>query len=196
MTDLEIKSDRIVVDFNGGPYPPHRFLRHIQVGVGAATSPTPDLSEQATGCRITLVFEGGTPEVSAPELKALLEPLVDFGAKTGDVAYADTLPAPVKSAVDAHEVLVGMNRRMVLASLGQPENKMRETVDGEKFEEWIYGHQPQTVKFVRFQGDRVSQVKIAAMGKQMEVHKEEELAGVLPSATTKRVCLGRCDSGS
>ncbi len=190
VTGLEIKSDRIVVDFNGGPYPPHRFLRHIQVGVGAATSPTPDLSEQATGCRITLVFEGGTPEVSAPELKALLEPLVDFGAKTGDVAYADTLPAPVKSAVDAHEVLVGMNRRMVLASLGQPENKMRETVDGEKFEEWIYGHQPQTVKFVRFQGDRVSQVKIAAMGKQMEVHKEEELAGVLPSAPTKTVALG------
>ena len=190
VTALEIKGDRIIVDLNGGPYVPHRFLRHIQIGVGGAVSPTPDLTEQATGCRITLVFEGGTPEVSAPELKALLEPLVDFGAKTGEVAYADTLPAEVKSAIASHEVVVGMSRRMVLASLGQPENKMRETLDGEKYEEWIYGHQPQTVKFVRFQGDRVSQVKIAAAGKAIELHKDEELAGILPAAPEKTVAVG------
>ena len=190
VTALEVKGDRILVDLNGGPYPPHRFLRHIQIGVGAASTPEPDLSEQATGCRITLLFEGGTPEVSGPEMKALLEPLVDFGVKTTERAYADTLPAPLKSAIDSHEVLVGMNHRMVLAALGQPENKMRETVDGAKYEEWIYGHQPQTVKFVRFQGDRVSQVKIAALGKPMELHKDDELVGVLPSAPEKTVANG------
>ncbi len=190
VTALEVKGDRIIVDLNGGPYPPHRFLRHIQIGVGGAVSPNPDLSEQATGCRITVMFEGGTPEVSGPELKALLEPLVDFGVKTTEKAYADTLPAPVKSAIESHEVAVGMNRRMVIAALGQPENKMRETVDGEKYEEWIYGHQPQAVKFVRFIGDRVSQVKVAAAGKAVETHKEDELADYLPGAPEKTVAVG------
>ncbi len=190
VTALEVKNDRIIVDLNGGPYVPHRFLRHIQIGVGGATTPTPDLTEQATGCRITVLFEGGTPEVSAPELKALLEPLVDFGVKTGEKAYADTLPAEVKSAIDSHDVVVGMNRRMVLASLGQPENKLRETEDGKRYEEWIYGHQPQTVKFVRFEGDRVSQVKVAAVGKAIELHKEEELAGILPAVPEKTVAVG------
>ena len=194
VTALEVKGDRIVVDLNGGPYVKHRFLRHIQIGVGAATTPDPDLSQQATGCRIVVVFEGGTPEVSAPELKALLEPLIDFGAKTGEQAYAQTLPAPVKDAIDHHDVAVGMNRRMVLAALGQPENKVRETVDGEKYEEWIYGHQPQTVRFVRFVGDRVTLVKTAALGKAMEVKKDEELGDALPAAPVRTVAMG--DSSS
>ncbi len=190
---LEVKGKTILVDFNGGPYVRHRFLRHIQVGVGGVGTPEPDLTEQATGCRIVLVFEGGVPEVSAPEVKALLEPLIDFGVKTGDMAYADTLPTPVKSAIDSHEVLVGMNRRMVLAALGQPENKVREEAGGEKYEDWIYGHQPQTVRFVRFVGDRVSLIKVAAMGKPMEIHNQDELAGVLPSAPIKTVSVGDAD---
>ena len=195
ITALEFKPDRIVVDFNGGPYVKHRFLRHIQIGAGTgggmATTANPDLSEQATGCRITLVFEGGLPEVSAPEVKALLEPLVDFGVKTGEKAYADTLPEPLKNAIDAHEVLVGMNRRMVLAALGQPENKVRETAEsGEKYEEWIYGHQPQTVKFVRFVGDEVSLVKIAALGRPMEIRRQNEDGQSVPHEAQKTVAVG------
>ena len=195
ITALEFKPDRILVDFNGGPYVKHRFLRHIQVGIGTgagmATTAEPDLGEQATGCRIALLFEGGVPDLSAPEVKALLEPLVDFGVKTGEQAYADTLPAPLKSAIDAHEVLVGMNRRMVLASLGQPENKLRETSeDGVKYEEWIYGRQPQTVKFIRFVGDRVALIKIAALGRPLDVHTHEESAGILPPPEDKTVAVG------
>ncbi len=190
VTALEIKPDRIIIDLNGGPYVRHRFLRHVQIGVGAATTAPPDLSEQATGCRVMLVFEGKLPEVSAPEVKALLQPVVDFGAKTGEIAYAETLPAPIKSAIDSHEVLVGMNHRMVLAALGQPEAKLREGATEGRYEEWIYGHQPQPVKFVRFIGDRVSLVKIAAVGKPVEVHDQDELAGYLPSAPTHTVALG------
>ncbi len=87
--------------------------------------------EVATGSRITLVFEGGVPEISGPEVKALLEPLIDFGVKTSEQAYADTLPPVLKEAIAAHEVLVGMNHRMVLAALGAPENKMREQQSGD-----------------------------------------------------------------
>ena len=190
VTALEIKQDRIIVDLNGGPYVRHRFLRHVQVGVGGAMSAPPDLSEQATGCRILLIFEGQLPEVSAPEVKALLQPVVDFGAKTGEIAYSETLPAPIKSAIDSHEVLVGMNHRMVLAALGQPEAKLREGATEGRYEEWIYGHQPQPVKFVRFVGDRVSLVKIAAVGKPIEIHDQDELAGYLPPAPTRTIALG------
>lgn len=180
VTAIAVKGDHLLIDLNGGPYPKHRFLSHIQIGVGGVgTNPTADQSDPATGCRILLVFEGGVPELSAPEVKALLEPLIDFGVKSGEQAYAETLPNPVKSAIASHEVLVGMNHRMVLAALGQPESKIRETATEGRYEEWIYGHQPQTVKFVRFSGDRVSLIKIAALGKPMEVHDQDEMAGYL-----------------
>ena len=187
ITALEVKGDRLIIDFNGGPYLKHRFLRHVSIN-GAA--PASSDGQMATGSRVTLVFEGGTPLVSAPEVKALLEPVIDFGAKKAEQAYADTLPAPVKSAIASHEVLVGMNHRMVLAALGAPESKVREEVEGKRYEEWIYGHVPQTVKFVRFSGDRVSLVKIAAMGKAIDVHSADELAGYLPPAPEKVIAEG------
>ena len=196
VTALEIKPDRIIVDLNGGPYVRHRFLRHVQIGVGGAVSAPADLSEQATGCRVMLVFEGKLPEVSAPEVKALLQPVVDFGAKTGEIAYSETLPAPIKSAIDSHEVLVGMNHRMVLAALGQPEAKLREGATDGRYEEWIYGRQPQPVKFIRFVGDRVSLIKIAAVGKPIEIHDQDELAGYLPPAPTRTVALGDAQPAS
>jgi hypothetical protein len=192
ITSMEIKGDRIVVDFNGGPYAKHRFLRHVSVNDAPVTSG--DLAETATGSRITLVFEGGVPEVSAPEVKALLEPLIDFGVKTSEQAYADTLPPVLKEAIAAHDVLVGMNHRMVLAALGQPESKMREQQSsdpsGGRYEEWIYGHVPQTIRFVRFVGDRVTVVEIAALGKPIEIHDKDEMGGFTPGAPTRDVALG------
>ena len=190
VTALEVKPDRILIDLNGGPYVKHRFLRHLSLGVGGVETMPQDDGALPTGCRVTLVFEGRVPEVSAPEVKALLEPLVDFGVKTGAEAYADTLPEPVKEAIQSHDVLVGMNHRMVLAALGQPETKMREGAADGRYEEWIYGHQPQTVRFVRFVGDRVSLVKIAVLGKPVEVHDHDELAGYLPPAPTRTVAMG------
>ncbi|HXC94595.1 MAG TPA: hypothetical protein VNU92_02795 [Edaphobacter sp.] len=193
ITALDIKGDRIVLDFNGGPYAKHRFLRHIQLN----DAPMPvagDPAEVATGSRIILVFEGGIPEVSGPEVKALLAPLVDFGVKTSVEAYADTLPDPLKEAIAAHEVLVGMNHRMVLAALGPPENKMREQQSGDpngsRYEEWIYGHVPQTIRFVRFVGDRVTMVEIAALGKPIEIHDTDEMGGFNPGPPTREIALG------
>jgi len=193
ITALEFKGDRIIVDFNGGPYAKHRFLRHIQINDAPVT---PDTGEVATGSRITLVFEGGIPEISSPEVKALLEPLIDFGVKTSEQAYADTLPPALKDAIAAHEVLVGMNHRMVLAALGAPENKMREQQSGDpngaRYEEWIYGHVPQTIRFVRFVGDRVTMVEIAALGKPIEIHNTNEMGDFDPTPT-REVAMGDKD---
>ena len=190
VTALAIKSDRIVVDFNGGPFAKHRFLSHVSLNDNPVAQP----QQQATGSRVTLVFKSGVPEISAAEVKALLTPVIDFGAKTSSDAFADTLPAPVKEAVVTHEILVGMDRRMVLASVGSPENKVREHApdepEGTHYEEWIYGHVPQTVKFVRFSGDRVVQVKIAALGKPIEVHNQNELGEYAPASATREIALG------
>ncbi|HEX2918824.1 MAG TPA: hypothetical protein VHN81_09900 [Edaphobacter sp.] len=190
VTSLAIKGDQLVIDLNGGPYAKHRFLSHIQFNDNPVA---PTTGERPMGSRINLVFPGGIPDISAPEVKALLAPVVDFGVKSGEQAYADTLPPRLRDAVAAHEVLVGMNHRMVLASLGSPERKVREgsgDANGAIYEEWIYGHVPQTVKFIRFKGDRVAVVEIAEMGKPLQIHDKNELEEAEVPANTRVIAMG------
>lgn len=188
ITALVVRSDRIILDLNGGPYEKHRFLSHIEFNGNSVVRPT----ERPNGARITLLFEREVPDVSGPEVKSLLEPVIDFGVKTSEQAYADTLPQPLRDAIAAHDVLVGMDRRMVLASLGAPESKMRERdqSNGVRYEEWIYGHVPETVRFVRFQGDRVAKVEIAELGKPIQVHDKDEMAGLGTVQNTREVVMG------
>lgn len=190
ITTVTVKADRIVMDINGGPYLKHRFLRHIEINDMPLA---PNDGAQVTGFRLTLVFEGGIPDISAPEVKALLDPLIDFGVKTGSEAYADTLPPFLKNAIAQHDVLVGMDRKMVIAAAGAPESKVRELLPGsadQHYEEWIYGQAPQTVRFVRFVGDRVIQVRIAALGQPIAIHDKNEMQGYLDPEDTHEVALG------
>ena len=190
VSKLEFRPDRIAIDFNGGPYAKHRFLSHVSLNGMQLAQQGPI----ATGFRITLVFEGGVPEVSAAEMKALLDPMVDFKAKSSAEAYADALPPKVREAVEAHEVLVGMNRRMVLAALGEPKTKHREHAsgdDGAIYEEWIYGDPPRPTQFVRFKHDRVIRLEIAALGKPIEIHDKDELGGeAAPTLTARTIVNG------
>jgi hypothetical protein len=194
---VTVKADRIVFDLNGGPYLKHRFLRHIELNDMPIVSPD---DEYVTGCRVTLLFEGGIPEVSAPEVKALLDPIIDFGVKTSAEAYADSLPQFLMDAINQHDVLVGMNSKMVLAAMGPPQSKVRELVPGSTdrhYEEWIYGQAPQTVRFVRFEHDRVTELRIAALGKPIVTHDRNELRGYLDGDnpdTTREIALGDEDA--
>ena len=196
ITAVQIKGERVVLDLNGGPYAKHRFLSHVQLNGGNVAAP----SEQATGARVTLVFPHGIPEVTAPDVKALLEPIIDFGVKSSEEAYADTLPPRLRDAIAAHEVLVGMNRRMVLAALGQPGSKLRER-EGEQgqnalYEEWIYGLVPEKVSFVRFRGDRVSQLKIAEVGRPVLIRTQDEVGGYSAPPPTREILLGDRKQGN
>jgi hypothetical protein len=193
ITALEFKPDRIIIDFNGGPYAKHRFLSHIQINDMQLAQQGP----VATGCRITLLFEGGLPEISAAEVKALLDPIVDFRARTSAEAYTNTLAPKVRDAVQAHEILVGMDARMVLAAVGEPRTKDREhTVQGDAdspmYEEWIYGEPPQPTQFVRFRNGRVVRLEIAALGKPIEVHDKPEIgpAEEDPTLRTRTIANG------
>src|ERR1035437_8630977 len=127
ITTVTVKGDRLIFDINGGPPLKQRFLRHIDLN---DTPMVEDDGEQVTGFRVSLVFEGGIPEISAPEVKALLDPIIDFGVKSSSEAYADSLPPFLKDAIAQHDVLVGMNRKMVLAAMGGPQSKGRGLVSG------------------------------------------------------------------
>ena len=190
ITSLVIKGDRLVIDVNGGPYAKHRFLSHVQLNNSNVAAPT----EEATGARVTLVFPHGIPDITAPEVKALLTPVLDFGVKSSEQAYADTLPPALRQAIAAHEVLVGMSHRMVLAALGQPDSKVHERAtsdaNGSHYEEWIYGHVPQTVRFVRFAGDHVTLLEIAELGKPLQIHDKNEMGGYAPPQPTREIRMG------
>jgi hypothetical protein len=184
---IHFSPDRIALDFNGGPYAKHRFISHVQIdNVQLAREGPP-----ATGCRITLVFEGGVPDVTAAQIKALLDPVVDFTAHNAAEAYVNTLSPRVRDAVQAHKILVGMDRRMVLASVGEPHDKHREHVASENetspiYEEWIYGTPPEDTRFVRFRDDRVVRLEIAALGQPLEIHELKET-----DDTSRRTLLSR-----
>jgi hypothetical protein len=176
ISGLKFEGDRLVIDFNGGPYAKHRFLSHISFD----DMPLAQEGPIATGFRITLVFEGGLPEISAAEIKALLDPVVDFKAKSAAEAFANTLAPKVRDAVNAHEILVGMNRRTVIAAVGEPKTKHREHTAGEDadspvLEEWIYGEPPSATQFVRFRNGKVVRLEIAEIGKPVQIRERNEV---------------------
>ena len=182
LSNIKIDKERIVFDINGGPEHKHEFMRHIQIGVGGPNMSAPvvqDNEGDPTGARITLSFSKFVPDVTPAQIKALLAPLVSFDMKTPVQAYTDTLPPSLKAAILNHHVLVGMSTDMVLFALGPPESKSRE-MDGQMpFEEWIYGHPPQDVNFVRVNGNRVIRVEIAKLGKPLEIFTKDEVEGLM-----------------
>lgn len=180
ITNVKIERDKILLDFNGGPYHRHRWLRHISIGMGpmAPYDDTPMVQDQpneATGARVTLVFKHGVPDLTGMQVEALLKPIVDFSLRTPLQAYTDTLPPFVRKAILAHHVLVGMNQEMVLSAMGEPWKKMHEEVGNQYVGIWIYGKPPDPTQFVRFSGDRVIRLEIAAVGKPIVAHDQNEM---------------------
>ena len=177
ISQILVKKDRIHFEINGGPVKKQKWYQHIQVGgSGGMTSLGPsDSAANPRGSYVDLVFDGYVPELGPQELKDLLRPVFDFNAKSAVEAYLDTLPPKLRDAIKAHQVLVGMNREMVMASKGRPPKKIREK-DGEvEYEEWIYGDPPQDVDFVRLVGDEVVRLESMKVDGQKIIHTEKEV---------------------
>jgi hypothetical protein len=130
-------------------------------------------------------FEKYVPEMTARQLREVLSPVLDFKAKNKEEAYLDTVPPKVKEAIQAHQVLVGMNTEMVLHARGKAPKKVRER-DGEtEYEEWIYGDPPHDVDFVRIVGDEVVRVETMKVGGQKIVRTDKEVVLEKPDKDTE-----------
>jgi len=201
LSDVKIEHSKIIFELNGGPDPRHRFLRHVQIGMGPdVTNPVVQDGDgqEPVGARLSLAFQDHVPELTGAEVKALLAPLISFDVKTPIQAFTDTLPPALKDAILNHRVLVGMSTDMLLFAMGQPDGKSREMEGQMPFEEWIYGKPPKDVQFVRINGNRVIRVEIAKMGEAPVIFNTDVVDGMMrtdgtpleASVTTKTVQMG------
>ncbi len=199
ITNVKIEQNKISFDLNGGPDVKHRFLSHIQIGMGdpnygdptqgQSTQPVVPAGETPTGARITLAFHGDVPELTGDQVESLLAPLISFKVQTPIEAYTATLPAPLKTAIVNHEVWVGMNDQMVLFAKGRPENKYRESDNNMPVTIWMYGKAPQTVDFVHFNGNRVIKVEIARTGQPLEVFTKDQVTPLMMAGGTSLAAM-------
>ncbi|OGB38978.1 MAG: hypothetical protein A2W72_04175 [Burkholderiales bacterium RIFCSPLOWO2_12_67_14] len=74
------------------------------------------------------------------------------------------VPPEFQKAIEEKRAAEGMDRDMVVAALGQPTRKVRETKDGVEQEDWIYGTPPLKVIFVTFEEEEVVRVQEYAGG--------------------------------
>jgi hypothetical protein len=185
---VQIKSDHIHFDLNGGPVHRKKWYEHVEIS-GANGSPVSTSPDEAQtnphGTYLDVYFDKYVPELTARQLRDLLSPVLDFKAHSKEEAYLDTVPPKVKQAIQAHQVLVGMNTDMVLHAKGKAPRKVRER-DGEtEYEEWIYGDPPQDVDFVRIVGDEVVRVETMRVGGQKIVRTEKEVILEKPDKNTE-----------
>jgi hypothetical protein len=180
ITEVRFKEKAIVFDINGGPEKKKKWYEHIQVSAGGASSPgQPTDNTNIHGSYVEIAFDKFVPDVTPAQLKQLLDPVINFSAKSSTQAYLDTIPAPAKKAIGDHKALVGMDREMVTYALGRPPQKYRDKdADGTEYEEWIYGEPPAEVQFVRFVGDEVIRIEMMKVDGTKVVRTEKEV--ILP----------------
>jgi len=177
ITNILVKNDLIHFEINGGPIKKQKWYQRIQIGMGGNdTNVGPsDSHANARGSYVDLVFDQYVPDLNPQQLKDLLRPVFDFDAKSAVEAYLDTVPPKVKEAIKNHQVLVGMNRDMVIYARGRPPKKIREKDGDAEYEDWIYGEPPQDVDFVRLVGDAVVRVETMKVGGEKIVRTEKEV---------------------
>jgi hypothetical protein len=181
---VQIKNDHIRFEINGGPVLHKKWYQRVEVS-GASGPLTPDSPQNnAHGSFVDLYFDKYVPEMTGPQLRELLYPVLDFHAHNKEQAYLDTMQPKVKQAIQAHRVLVGMNQEMVLHAKGKPPKKVRERDGDTQYEEWIYGEAPADVDFVRFAGDEVVRVETMRVDGEKIVRTEREVI-LQPAATDK-----------
>ena len=176
ISNVDIKGDHIRFEINGGPVKKKKWYEHISVAGSSGATITPsDSSANPRGSFVDLYFDKYVPEMTGPDLKKLLFPVFDFDSKSPLEAYLETVPPKVKDAIKNHQVLVGMNREMVIYSKGRAPKKIREQNEQGEYEDWIYGTPPQDVDFVRFVGDEVVRVETMTVEGRKTVRTEREV---------------------
>ncbi len=163
ITGIDFRSQEILLQVNGGGKKHFNWRQHMQVGIGNAGTPPPEVfvPPQPTGGVLIVDYGRPVPDMSPDDLKNDLAAFFDFSKQhSATVNWVDTLPPQFKDAIKDHRALVGMDQEMVLAAMGRPEHKVREKgPDGNETEDWIYGDPPAHTTFVTFAGDTVIRVE-------------------------------------
>ncbi len=180
ITNVEVREKEIIFEINGGPKKGPKWYQRIEIGGGNSTSQVPGTpspqSLDAHGSIVKLEFDKYVPEMTGDQVRTMLDPVFDFKALTTVEAYEKTLPPKVQEAIKNHEVLVGMDKDMVIYAKGRPPQKIRDKDEqGRDYEEWIYGTPPEQVEFVRFRGNEVARLEIMTVDGQKIVRTQKEV---------------------
>ena len=177
VTKIDIGSDRIELQINGGYKGGQKWYRNIQVsgGSGRGTAPVPvgrgdSASASAPpGTSLVILFHKPLEPIKAAEIKKMLAPVMDFEKHSVTEIYVENLSPETQKAIREKRALVGMDREQVVLAMGRPAHKSRETKDGMELEDWVYGQAPGKITFVTFNGDKAIIVKEAYAGLGSEV---------------------------
>ena len=162
ITNVTFTDREVLFEINGGGRKKKkRFLERIQVGGGGGGRPLANPSVQAPpqGSYVTIKYDQAVPELTPDQIKEILSPVLDFSKKSATKSFIESIPDEFKEAVKNKQAVVGMDKDLVLATLGRPIRKVRERKGEEETEDWIYGERPHKIIFVTFLQGKVISVK-------------------------------------
>jgi hypothetical protein len=175
ITKIDIGSDRIELQINGGFKGGRHWYDGVSIGMGPSANPNQvpvnrNDSNAPGGTSIVILFHKPLEPIKAAAIKKMLAPVLDFEKHSVTEIYSETLPPETQKAIKEKRVLTGMNHEQVVMAMGRPQHKSRETnADGLEIEDWVYGVPPGKITFVTFNGDKVIKVKEAYAGLGTEV---------------------------
>lgn len=162
VTNVTFNGNRMMFEVNGGgKKKKKRFLERIQIGGGGGMAPVANPTAQAPpqGSYVSIQFDKHIPNVTPEEVKDILSNVLDFSKKSATKSFIESIPEEFQEAVKNKQAVVGMDRDLVLATLGRPIRKVREHKGEEETEDWIYGERPHKIVFVTFFQGKVISVK-------------------------------------
>lgn len=162
VTSVSFTGNRMTFEINGGgKKKKRRFLERIQIGASGGTAPLANPTAQAPpqGSYVSIHFDKTIPEVTPEEVKDILSSVLDFSKKSATKSFIESIPEEFQEAVKNKQAVVGMDKDLVMATLGRPLRKVRERKGEEETEDWIYGERPHKITFVTFLKGKVISVK-------------------------------------
>ena len=141
ITAINFDDDKIEVELDGGGKNQKSFLDRIQfgIGVGDRSVARPD-SGVYEGSKVVLRFEDKAPiDLTADRLKEYLRRSSISTRQNFMDSGIESLPEEFQEAVLDKEPKIGMDRSTVLAAMGRPNSRIRDTTpEGAEQETWIY----------------------------------------------------------
>ena len=162
ITKIDFSNDSIEFELDGGGKNTSKWYDHIEVGVGAGTTPvTRNDTAKAKGSKITLKFAKKVPaDITPDQLHQLLDPVLDFNKHNFMKTGIESLPPEFQQAVKEKEAKIGMDRSTVIMAMGRPDKRTSDKNDqGQPQETWIYYGRGKKATFVWFQNDVVIKVE-------------------------------------